>query len=263
MKRLLNPLIERLVNQAFAVDQYADMFEKLALRPQNAPLMRRLFGHKVAEDVRRHPLLFIHIPKNGGTSIKRALYASDPGHATVRFYDMVAPELLRGATSFALLREPADRFLSGFDFLMNGGGSDVSILPSVMRRLSCIASIDDFLDYLEAIAGDWLKVDTFGRPQWWYVADRHGRIRIDRLWLLGEQNSAVAEFLAGWGVPNMPHANRTARASHVLSPPQRARLERIYAADFALYALVRQEPGIGSDALLQKLPSALRSVLQL
>ena len=31
MKRLLNPLIERLVNQAFAVDQYADMFEKLSL----------------------------------------------------------------------------------------------------------------------------------------------------------------------------------------------------------------------------------------
>ena len=263
MKRLLNPLIERLVNQAFAVDQYADMFEKLALRPQNPALIRRLFGHKVAEDVRRHPLLFIHIPKNGGTSIKRALYASDPGHATVRFYDMVAPELLRGATSFALLREPADRFLSGFDFLMNGGGSDVSILPSVMRRLSGIASIDDFLDYLEAIAGDWLKVDTFARPQWWYVADRHGRIRIDRLWLLGEQNSAVAEFLAGWGVPGMPHANRTARASHVLSKQQKARLERIYAADVALYALVRQEPGIGGHALLQKLPAGLRPVLQL
>lgn len=263
MKRLLNPLIERAVNRAFDVDQYADMFEKLALRQRNPGLVRKLFGHKVAEDVRRHPLLFIHIPKNGGTSIKRSLYASDPGHATVRFYDLIAPDLLSGATSFALLRDPVDRFLSGYDFLMNGGGSDVSILPAVLRRLSGIRSIDDFLGHLESIGGDWLKVDTFARPQWWYIADKEGRIRVSKLWLLSEQNSDVARFLDDWELPAMSHVNKTPRVSRQLSEEQLARLERIYAPDFALHSVVRGAPGIGGDALLRKLPAEICSVLQL
>ena len=69
--------------------------------------------------------MFIHVPKNGGTSVKRALYKSDPGHASLRYYRLFFPSYLARAETFAIIREPTERFLSGYDFLMNGGGRTI------------------------------------------------------------------------------------------------------------------------------------------
>ena len=236
MKRLINPAIEAVVNRIFNVDQYADVFEKLAMWPRLSPLAQRCLHHKIAPDVRSQPALFIHIPKNGGTSIKQSLYVSDPGHATIRFYELVAPEMLERAASFAIIRDPVDRFLSGYDFLMNGGGSDVTIQSAAYRRLAHIRSIDDFLTYLESIRGNWFLVDTFARPQWWYVTDNAGNLRVKTLWLLGDQNAAIDAHLLRLGVPGLKHANKTQRISHCLSAVQLRRLEHIYEPDFELHA---------------------------
>jgi len=103
-------------------------------------------------------------PKNGGTSIERALYVSDPGHAIVRFYDLFVPEHL---ARMAILRDPVDR-----------------ILPQAMQRMAGIKTIDALLDFLERAGGDWLKIDTFIRPQSWYVTDIKHHIRIRHLWLI-------------------------------------------------------------------------------
>ena len=248
MKRLLRPAIERSVRLAFGVDVYADAFEKIAILDTSSRL-RGLFQHKVPEELRRHPLLFIHVPKNGGTSIKRALYAVDPGHATIRFYDWIAPSLRKDATCFAVVREPIDRFLSGFDFFMNGGGSDVSIQPAPMQRLAGIRTIDHYLDYLDSIAGDWFKVDSFARPHWWYIASRTGAIAVDHLWVIGQQDGGIAALLADHRMPMVAWANRTRRVSRHLSGEQRVRVEQLYAPDFELYDAVSRSPGAGRDAL--------------
>jgi len=262
VKAMLNPLIERVASRVFAVDQYADIFEKIAHLHHARPMLRRLCRRQLPDDVAAAPLLFIHVPKNGGTSIKQALYVSDPGHATVRFYDLFVPEHLARMPTMAILRDPVDRFLSGFDFLLNGGGSDVRILPQAMQRMAGIRTIDALLDFLEGAAGDWLKVDTFVRPQSWYVTDIEERIRIRHLWLIEETGDAMATFLAGHGVAAVPHTNRTARQNRTLTPDQRQRLQRLYGDDFALYARVKALGGY-TDALwgvpLGALASALSS----
>lgn len=247
MKARFDPLIEKFGTVLFGVDQYADIFEKLALSGLPAGALRRLLRRRLAADVTDAPILFIHVPKNGGTSIKRALYASDPGHVTVRYYDLLFPEQLERRETLAILREPTERFLSGFDFLLNGGGGDVSIQRGPMRRMGHIRSIDDFLDFLEGAGGDWLKVDTFARPQWWYVADRRWIIRVRHLWLL-EDGEGLSRFLADRKVAQLPHANRTKRTARSVSPEQRARLQRLYAEDYALYDEVRRSGGY-SDSL--------------
>lgn len=248
MRQLLRSAIERSIRWVFRVDVYADAFEKLAILDRSSRLSG-LFQHKIPNELRRHSLLFIHVPKNGGTSLKQSLYSLDPGHATMRYYDWLAPSLAKGAICFAVVREPVDRFLSGFDFLMNGGGSDVSIQPAVLRRLAGIRTIDQYLDRLESIDGDWLKIDSFARPQWWYVAHRAGAIAVDHLWAIGEQDEAIDSLLSAHGFPPVRRLNRTRRAQRRLSNEQRARVERLYAPDFALYEAVTRSPGIGKDDL--------------
>lgn len=248
LKARYNPLIERVGSALFGVDQYADIFERLALAPGPAWLWRLLARRRLAHDIATAPLLFIHVPKNGGTSVKRALYKSDPGHASLRYYRRFFPRHLAQAETFAIVREPTERFLSGYDFLRNGGGRDVRIQPGPMRRMRQVRTIDDFLDFLEAANGNWLKVDTFARPQSWYVADRAGIVRVRHLWLLEEAGERLPAFLAAHGAPGLPHANRTQRERRALTGGQRERLERLYAEDFRLYAALKARGGY-SDAL--------------
>lgn len=255
---MFNPLIERVASRVFGVDQYADIFEKAATMGAARPMLRRIFRRRLAGDVAAAPLLFIHVPKNGGTSIKRALYASDPGHATVRFYDLFLPEHLARVQTMAILRDPVDRFLSGFDFLLNGGGGDVRILPRTMRRMGGISTVDALLGFLEGAAGNWLKVDTFVRPQGWYVTDIEGRIRVRHLWLIEETGKAMGAFLAERGVSGVPHKNRTLRQNHTLTAEQVQRLRHLYEDDFALYARVKALGGY-TDALYGTPLSALTS----
>ncbi len=243
LKARFDPLIEQVGATLFGVDQYADIFEKIALARGPERLLRSLAHRRLAPDVAAARLLFIHVPKNGGTSVKRSLYASDPGHASLRYYRLFFPNHLERAESFAILREPTERFLSGYDFLRNGGGGDVRIQARPMRRMQHIRSIDDFLDFLEAAKGDWLKVDTFARPQHWYITDRAGFVRVRHLWLLEEAGERLSAFLARYDVPGLPHANRTQREQRTLSAGQRLRLERLYAEDFALYADLKARGG--------------------
>lgn len=256
LKAQLNPLIERAGIALFGVDQYADIFERIALAHGPDMLWRALARRRLAPDVAAAPLLFIHVPKNGGTSAKRALYESDPGHASVRYYQRFFPRHLARAESFAIVREPTERFLSGYDFLMNGGGRDVRIQARPMQRMRQVRTVNDFLDFLEAANGNWLKVDTFARPQSWYVADRAGVIRVRHLWLLEEAGERLPAFLTAYGLPGLPHANRTQRERRTLTGGQRERVEQLYVADYSLYRALKARGGY-SDALSGEPLSAL------
>jgi hypothetical protein len=71
--------------------------------------------------IRSRGILFIHIPKNAGTSISHALYGMEIGHHPVDWYLDRFPHSMRNITSFAVIRDPVTRFLSAFLFLKNGG----------------------------------------------------------------------------------------------------------------------------------------------
>ncbi len=72
-------------------------------------------------------LLFIHIPKNGGTSISQTLYDTHIGHNTIRYYRAALPMMIETMPIFAVLRDPADRFLSAYRHATQGEAADTTI----------------------------------------------------------------------------------------------------------------------------------------
>jgi hypothetical protein len=230
----------RLFERAFRADFFDDALEAAALNP----LARHIIGRKVRSvfslppAVRASGALFIHIPKNAGTSVAHALYGTDVYHRSMRLCLWAVPDFTARAYKFALLRNPVERFLSSFDFMMEGRGEMIPVHEGSLRRISGVRTIDAFLDYLETARSNWVNIDNAARPQNWYIVDRSGRIAVDELFTL-EAIGEVQQVVRRFGGGKIPHINRTRRSTQSLSAAQLARLRRIYEADFALYAFMQ------------------------
>jgi hypothetical protein len=235
IKSRLNPHLEAIARFIFSTDVHTDVYERISYSPKIYRPLRSLMRRKVIADIAGGRPIFIHVPKNGGTSIKRSLYGEDPGHLTTRFYAFSAPELLERSDSFAIIRDPVDRFMSAFDFMIRGGGKDARIQAPVMRRLAHVRTLDDYLDYLESLQGDWFRSANTARPQWWYLSDLEGRIRIKNLYVLGAHDRGVSDFLGRHGYSSATHLNKTDRFTFEVNDLQKCRIRRLYHIDVSIY----------------------------
>lgn len=186
-------------------------------------------------------VVFVHVPKTGGTSVARALYGTDGGgHRTVRDYRAeLGDAFVDRAFVFAVVRDPVERLASAFRYLQAGGGNrlDAAFRDRVLGPY----------DTLDAFVRGWLSAETVReqvhfRPQAEFVAGPGGAVDVDvvaRHERLAEDYAAVRRR-TGRGGP-LPHLNRTAvagappRPAPALSAEARARVRDLYRADFDLF----------------------------
>src|SRR5579862_6209995 len=226
--------LRRAMQLAYGVHSQHDLLEKWVRLPTYLrPPPSRLRPY-VARAVRDRGLLFIHVPKNSGTSIATVLYGAMLGHKTALFHQTVDPELFERAAPFATLRDPVDRFISAYWYIRRGGGSHSRMSEWFARSCKQIASVDDLLDYIEEHWRDLFVLDHVLRPQVWYLQDKHGRLVVDRLFVLGQDDERLAEFLGRYGVAHIPVLNTTDKGELTLTPSQRARVLALYADDVEL-----------------------------
>jgi hypothetical protein len=213
-----------------------DIFDKFCGALPNA---MRLFRWRIDAAIRQRNLIFVHVPRAAGTSIARALYGPRcTRHYSIRYFRTVAPDFWAGADSFAVLRDPFDRFASSYAFVRGGGTVSCRLSDVFVRQTAHLKSVDDYLSFVAE--RDDLSLDFVMRPQSWFVCDlKTGAPLVKRLFLYGQDDAHLAAYLKTQGVAQLSRLNMSERMPLLLSVRQKRRIEKIYARDFALVETLR------------------------
>lgn len=78
------------------------------------PIINTYYCDCWADVPEKPPILFIHIPKNAGSSVTEAIYGRSTGHRPAWMYMANSKKKFYDRTSFAVVRNPYDRFCSIF-----------------------------------------------------------------------------------------------------------------------------------------------------
>lgn len=106
----------------------------------------RIFDVPIPKNVREQAsgLLFIHIPKNAGSTICEQLYGRHTGHRTAEWYKIADPKFFESQLSFAIVRDPLARFISAYHFVRNGGSA---LVPASQRARQAVAGFSSLMDF--------------------------------------------------------------------------------------------------------------------
>ncbi len=220
---------QRLLCGTFRVRQYNDVHARAADLRLRLPLGNKRLQR--IERIRKAGALFIHVPKNGGTSVCDLLYGGIMMHETWRYYQHVAPDLCRTLPSFAIWRDPVKRFVSAWAFARRGGTSRVRIHPSVNALYRTFQTLDDAIDHVDSCSSVY-EMDHVFRPQTLYVCDRQGRLAVDQLVPM-DRISSLPDLVPALRGRTIPHLNSNIH-DVVPTATQAKRIRQLYSADEAL-----------------------------
>lgn len=155
----------------------------------------KIFDVPIPDCIRDPALpLFIHIPKNAGTNISKQIYGRYIGHRTAAWYLAADEQMFMGKASFAVCRNPYDRFISAFNFVFNGGTQDVSGSQKARRHLHGFPSILEFAEHYARLPVEKIEaVDPCFHSQTRYVLDDNQGQLVDKVFHL--------EHVAGTSFP--------------------------------------------------------------
>lgn len=223
------------LSKVVGVLRYEDAAEKILRWPGASRVAKGHFRGKVDPIVlQERELLFIHVPKNAGTSVSESVYGRSVAHRSALFYKIVAPDVFDNTETFALLRDPVDRFVSSFWFIRQGGGEEVRMDPRFSEVCRGVETLDDLLTLVDRLRDQIYLLDNSLRAQSWYVCDGSGKPIVPHLFIMGEQDEALARFLADHGKPALAHRNATRKGTLHVTDAHRNRILSLYAADVRL-----------------------------
>lgn len=142
-------------------------------------------------------ILFIHIPKTGGTSIASALYGAPKGHPTLYEYYLSNPILTKEYYKFCVVRNPFDRLVSTFAHITH---NDINPkIKNVWNKLE-IETFDDLINRLDdPRTYKILRSRIMNlRPQ--YDMIKHSKVKMEKIYKFENYNTIVEELKTKFNV---------------------------------------------------------------
>lgn len=226
----------------FGVKLTGDIPERLIGLSIPVPLNKK--RRQRLASIRSSGVLFIHIPKNAGTSLSMALYGHVIRHDTIRYYEHVAPEFMYSAITVAIMRNPVERFISAYRFAKSGGTAYRQVSAPFRSKYMSFQSIESALECVENSKTPF-EVDHIFRPQSWYITDRVGRLAVQHLVDISDL-AQLQRLLPNSKIASLPQINRSHSPDVEVSALQRARICRIYQDDVALWEELRAGKTLGT-----------------
>ena len=128
----------------------------------------------------KNKCIFIHIPKNAGTSILK-VFADKTGRKHAKWYDFYRAShyFFNRYTKFAIVREPLERLHSSYQYYLLGGNQkpeDIAVQQLITNNCN---SFESFIH--QVLNADFLMLQLLFQPQYLYIYDRQLNCRVDVL----------------------------------------------------------------------------------
>lgn len=183
----------------------------------------------------KYKCIFIHIPKNAGSSIMNLL-GDDGGrfHVESTYYRHANYYFFKKYHSFAFTREPLERLFSAYKYILSGGNKrdeDLQLADRIKAHSS------DFPSFIDAVLdAHFIMQQPLFKPQYIYVYTRNLQLNVNTLIKLNELEQQWPVFAAKLGLPTvLGHTNKTTnKAMPILSNEQRKKVAELYKYDYEL-----------------------------
>ena len=189
---------------------------------------------------RENRVVFIHVPKNAGTSLYATFGMDVPDNTHCPVTGFLASDAKRyhDSYSFGFVRNPWDRMVSAFQYLKHKPISD----DDKRWATQTLAPFDTFEDFMIAMERPIFRNRVVGwrhfKPQWHFLTNWSGRDAVNyvgRFETLAKDVEIIGQAI---GVkPNLTFQNSTQREPYwtYYTAESRKRVAQIYAKDIARY----------------------------
>lgn len=196
-----------------------------------------------------HKYIFVHIPKNAGTSVYRSLGFTSSTHAQAKQYKAAMGNAYENFYSFCFVRNPFERFISTCNYArLEESYYHSSIDPAKTKYGKHLdydilknASLEDAVDLL--LDGKLVHDHAWNhwKPQAEWILDDNGNMIVD---FTGRLENIQADFKHICNRLKLPvgsllslnvSENKKKDYRQLITPSMRAKLEHYYAKDFELF----------------------------
>ncbi len=200
-------------------------------------LKRRLKGKTLIQpEFDTGKCIFVHVPKAAGTSVKNTLFPNAVGltHHLAMDYRLDNPRKFKSYFVFTFVRNPFDRLVSAYNYLMQGGKNE----EDRNFRDTHLLEYDDFGDFVRrGLSKPEIATQYHFMQQRLFLVDFNGRLIVDFIGRFEDIRNDFQEITRELGVEvELPHKNKSIGDSYQSCYTEELRkiAYRHYKADFDL-----------------------------